>query len=73
MKIYKLYGSYSMEPTSSILVGYENTGFVVSKGMISAAIITDRIKAENIRVLIQTTEHKSIYHDLVEFTATGDF
>lgn len=73
MKIYKLYGSYSMEPTSSILVGYENTGFVVSKGMISAAIITDRIKAENIRVLIQTTEYKSIYHDLIELTATGDF
>lgn len=73
MKIYKLYGSLSLEPTSSILVGYENTNFIVSKGRISAAIITESIKAENIRVLIQTTDHKSVFHKKVEFTATSEF
>jgi len=73
MKIYKLYGTLSVEPTSSILVGYENTNFIVSQGKISAALITESIKAENIRVLIQTTDYKSIYHDKVELTATGDF
>lgn len=72
-KIYKVYGTLSMEPTGSILVGYENTDFVVSGGRISAAIITESIKAENIRVLIQTTEYKSIYHKKVELTATGPF
>lgn len=72
-KIYKIYGTLSMEPTGSILVGYENTDFIVSGGKISAALITENIKAENIRVLIETTDYKSIYHKTVSFTATEDF
>lgn len=72
-RIYKIYGTLSVEPTSSILVGYDNTDFIVSEGKISAALITESIKAENIRVLIQTTGYKSIFHNEVEFTATGDF
>lgn len=72
-KIYKIYGNLSLEPTGSILVGYENTDFVVSGGKISAALITSSIKAENIRVLIETTGFKNIYHERVELTATEDF
>jgi stage II sporulation protein D len=72
-KIYKIYGTLSMEPTGSILVGYENTDFIVSGGKISAALITESIKAENIRVLLKTTDYKSNYHEKVEFTATEDF
>lgn len=72
-KIYKIYGDLSMEPTGSILVGYENTDFIVSQGKISAALITEAIKAENIRVLLETSGFKDIYHDKVEFTATSDF
>lgn len=72
-KIYKIYGEISVEPTGSILVGYENTDFIVSEGKISAALITESIKAENIRVLIKTTDHKDIYHQKIEFTATSDF
>ncbi len=72
-RIYKIYGEYSMEATNSILVGYENTDFVVSDGKISAALITESIKAENIRVLIKTSNFKSVYHDSIEFTATSDF
>lgn len=72
-KIYKLYGEISMERTNSILVGYETTDFVVSNGKISAALIMESIKAENIRVLLHTTGFKSIYHDKVEFTATSDY
>jgi stage II sporulation protein D len=72
-KIYKIYGELSIEPTGSILVGYENTDFIVSGGKISAALITESIKAENIRVLIQTTGFKDITHEKVELTATTDF
>ena len=71
--IYKLYGELSMEPTSSILVGYENTTFVVSKGIISAALIEESIKAENIRVLLNTSGYNGFYHNKVEFTADTDF
>ncbi len=72
-KIYKLYGKLSVEPTNSILVGYENTEFVVSLGKISAALITEGIKAQNIRVLISTNGYQSYYHDKVVLTATSDF
>lgn len=72
-RIYKVYDELSMEPTGSILVGYENTQFVVSSGKISAALITQSIKAENIRVLINTTGYTSMYHKRVKLTATSDF
>lgn len=72
-RIYKLYGKLSVEPTNSILVGYENTEFVVSLGKISAALIKESIKAQNIRVLISTSGYQSYYHDRIELTATSDF
>ncbi|MBH1940318.1 SpoIID/LytB domain-containing protein [Mobilitalea sibirica] len=72
-RIYKLYGELSMEPTSSILVGYETTDFVVSGGKISAALIRESIKAENIRILLHTTGFNDIYHESVEFTSNTEF
>lgn len=72
-KIYKIYGELSMERTNGILVGYDTTDFVVSGGKISAALIRESIKAENIRVLIHTSGFKNIYHDSVEFGATSDY
>ncbi len=72
-KIYKIYGTLSMEPTGSILVGYETTDFIVSAGKISAALITESIKAENIRVLLETTGYKGMYHESVKFTANENF
>jgi stage II sporulation protein D len=72
-RIYKLYGELAMERTNSILVGYDVTAFVVSGGKISAALIKESIKAENIRVLINTTGYKSIYHEKVELGGTSGF
>lgn len=72
-KIYKIYGDLSMEKTNSILVGYDTTDFVVSGGKVSAALIRESIKAENIRVLLHTTGFKDIYHSEIEFGATTDF
>lgn len=72
-RIYKIYGELSLEPTSSILVGYEATDFIVSNGKISAALIKESIKAENIRVLLKTSNYDSLYHNKVELTADSDF
>ena len=72
-QIYKIYGELSMERTNGILVGYDTTDFVVSGGKISAALIRESIKAENIRVLIHNSGFKSIYHDKVEFGGTSDY
>ena len=72
-RIYKLYGTLSVEPTNSILVGYDNTNFIVSGGKICAALITESIKADNIRVLLQTSKYQGIYHKKVMLTANESF
>ena len=72
-RIYKIYGEISMEPSGSILVGYDNTDFIVSGGKICAALITESIKAKDIRVLLKTTGYKDIFHASVQLTATSDF
>lgn len=61
-RIYKLHGEYSMEPTNSILVGYSNVTFVVEGEEICAALITEAIRAENIRVLISVDKTSNYYH-----------
>jgi stage II sporulation protein D len=72
-RIYKLFGEMEMEKTNNILVGYSVTDFVVSEGKICAALIRNQIKAENIRVLINTSNYQSIYHDSVSFTVDCPF
>lgn len=72
-KIYKIHGEISMEVTNSILVGYENTDFVVAGGKIVAALIKEPIKAENIRVLLKTNNFSDIFHDKITLTATKDY
>lgn len=72
-RIYKLYGEMAMEKTSRILVGYTITDFVVADGKICAALITEKLKADNIRVLISTNGYASRYHTSIELTADRDF
>lgn len=72
-RIYKIYGDLAMEKTSRILVGYTITDFVVSGGEICAALIKEKLKADNIRVLVNTTGYKSRYHEEVRLTADRDF
>lgn len=72
-RIYKVYGNLSSETTNSILVGYENTDFVVSGGKISAALITESIKAANIRVLLKTSGFASNYHEEIILTSDEEF
>ncbi len=67
-RIYKLFGEMEMEKTNNILVGYSVTDFVVSEGKICAALIRDQIKAENIRVLINSSNYQSVYHESIIFS-----
>lgn len=71
--IYKIYDGLSIETTSSILVGYKTTDFVVSQGKISAALIKENMKAENIRVLLKTSDYKDVFHEKVKFSVNTDF
>ena len=72
-KIYKVYGDIEMEQSNSILVGYENTKFVLTDQKISAALITEQIMATNIRVMIKTSDYKSLFHDAVTLTCKKPF
>lgn len=73
-KIYCTYGdSISMENARSILVGYENTDFVIVGDEICAAVIKEPIKAENIRVVLKTDGFKDYYHKTIKITAKKGF
>lgn len=56
-----------------VLVGYDNTAFVVADGKICAGLVQEPIEIGNIRVLIKTTGYKSEYHSQVTLTATTEF
>lgn len=72
-RIYQVYDGLAMEKTSRILVGYEATDFVVSGDKICAALITEEIKAKNIRVLLMTDEFRSYYHDNIQIKCEGAY
>ncbi len=72
-KIYKIYGELAVEPTSQILVGYNTTNFVVADGVIEAALITEPIKAENIRVVLENSDYTSLIHETVTITSEDSF
>lgn len=68
-RIYKIYGELAVEPTSQILVGYSTTNFVVANGVIEAALITEPIRADKIRVVLGNSEYTSLIHPVVTLTA----
>lgn len=72
-KIYKTYGEVESKASNSVLVGYAVTDFVISNDKISAALIKESPKAENIRVLLKTTGFKDIFHDKITLTSTEPF
>ena len=72
-RIYKLYGEFSMEPTNSILVGYSNVTFVVEENEICAAIISEAIQAENIRVLLSVNQTANYLHNQVTLSSPDAF
>lgn len=67
--IYKIYGELAVEPTSQILVGYKTTNFVVADGVIEAALITEPIRADKIRVVLGNSDYTSLIHSVVRITA----
>ncbi|WP_310603958.1 SpoIID/LytB domain-containing protein [Anaerosporobacter sp.] len=72
-RIYKIYGDVESKVSSAVLVGYTITDFVISNDKISAALITESPKAENIRVLLKTTGFKDMFHSKVVLTSDEAF
>ena len=61
-KIYRTYGVLKEQKKSDILVGYHMQTFVVAGDEICAALTTEKPEIDNIRVLLMTTNFKSLFH-----------
>ena len=72
-KIYNIYGTLSMEDTKSILAGYKNIEFVLAKDKIEAAVITQPMNTDMIRVALNTTGYQGLLHEKVVVTSDSDF
>lgn len=72
-KIYRVYGEMAMELTSGILVGYDNTEFVLANNKICAGLITSSIHAKDIRVLLKTEGFKELFHQSITVTSDSPF
>lgn len=72
-KIYDISNDFQIKDYTDIIVGYSLQDFVVAEGKICGAIISESLKADNIRVLVKTTGHKDIFHDKVTVTGTDDY
>lgn len=72
-KIYKIYDGIEQEQAAGILVGYTLTSFAMNGDKISAALITEPLKATNIRVLIRNSSYQGYYHESVELTSESRF
>ncbi|MDE7423492.1 MAG: SpoIID/LytB domain-containing protein [Lachnospiraceae bacterium] len=67
------YDQVEQAERENIVVGYDNTAFVVADGKICAGLILKPAEIKNIRVLIKNTDYSSEYHQQVIFTANKDF
>lgn len=72
MEVYKLYGTLETMARADLRIGYADTDFVVDKGKICAALISEEEAADRIRVLLKNTASGSNYHDRVELVVDGE-
>lgn len=72
-RVYRLYGGLAEEPTGKVLVGSEETAFIIENGKICAALLTKEQELKKIRVLLGTDGYRGYYHETVEFTADCGF
>lgn len=60
--IYDVSDDFQVKDYKDIVVGYSLQDFVVAEGKICGAVILNDIDVDNIRVLVKSTGHKSIFH-----------
>lgn len=72
MEVYKLYGNLETKARSDLKIGYADTDFVIYKGRICAALISEKEAADRIRVLLKNTANNSNYHNKVELAVDGE-
>ena len=71
--VYTTYGIIEETDIENILVGYNITDFVIAGKKVCAAVISEPMVADNIRVMVMTTGFTSLFHERVSVKATGDY
>lgn len=72
-KIYNNCNGFTFGNYKDVVVGYSLQDFAIENGKICGAVIVRSLVADNIRVLIKTTDFESIFHNSVEITSDSDF
>lgn len=72
MEVYKLYGSLESMSRVDLRIGYADTDYVVHKGKICAALLSEQEAADRIRVLLKNTPQNSNYYDELELTVDDE-
>lgn len=70
---YKVYGTLEMQDLSDILVGYDLERFSLREGRICAGVMTQTFRAENIRVLLRTSDFAGLFHPQVTIEGMDDY
>lgn len=73
MPIYKVYDTVKQESARNILLGYDSVSFVLEDNRIVAALLTEAVRAQNIRVLLNTSGFSSQFHNKVKISCDRDF
>lgn len=72
MEVYKLFGSMETLNRKDLRIGYADTDYVIEKGQVCACLVSEREKADRIRVLLKNTAKNSNYFETVELIVDGE-
>lgn len=71
--IYDISREFSIKSYRDIVIGYSLQDFVVAEGKICGAVISKKLEAENIRVIIKTNGFKDVFHETVSITSDSGY
>ena len=72
-KVYRLYDGVAEEPTGKVLVGTEDTEFILEGGKLCASLLVKKPELKKIRVLLGTDNYEGYYHETVELSADCNY
>lgn len=73
VKFYSTIDQLRFSSYSSVVVGYDTAALILEGDQVTAVIIEDKVEIESIRVVLNDTGFKQLYHENVEATARQPF
>ncbi|PKM93402.1 MAG: hypothetical protein CVU84_15555 [Firmicutes bacterium HGW-Firmicutes-1] len=73
IKFYDVFQEPIFTSYKAIIVGYDTATFVLDENQVVAAIIREKVKIDHIRVLINNTGFKQVFHENVQITASESY